>query len=191
MKRTGLAGVLMLAAFVSGCGPLASLYPLWDNDHLTANPGLIGTWISDDDDVLKISAAGDLKYSVTFANSDGVSRYEARLVCLDDRLYLDLFPDAGSLSKLLSAQAYLPVVPTHFFARLSVSRDSLEIALLDEEPLEKMVERGEVDIPLLKWEEGLLLAAETGRVQELLVDFADDEQFWEEAAQFRRHDRPQ
>jgi hypothetical protein len=74
---------------------------------------------------------------------------------------------------------------------VSVSRESLEIALLDEETLEKMVEVGEVDIPLLEWEGGLLLAAETGRVQELLIRFADDEQFWEEATQFRRHGRPQ
>ncbi len=191
MKTTGLAGMLMLTVLFSGCGPLASLYPLWDRDHLISEPGLIGTWISDEDEVLKIVDAGNLKYGVTFADGDGVSRYEARLVCLDGRLYLDLFPDAESLSHLLSAQAYLPVIPTHFFARVSVSSATLEIALLDEETLARMVDRGEVDIPLLKWEEGLLLAAETGRVQELLVRCSDDERFWEEAAQFHRRGSPQ
>ncbi|NWG14856.1 MAG: hypothetical protein HXY20_15130 [Acidobacteria bacterium] len=191
MRKTRLVVILMLAALATGCGPLASLYPLWDSDHVVAEPKLIGTWISEDDEVLKLAAAGELKYVVTYASSEGVSRYETRVVHLDGQLYLDMCPDEESLEVLLAAQAYLPLVPTHFFARVSVQGESLNIALLDEEIVEEMVDHGEVDLPLLRHEGGLLLAAETGRIQELLVTFADDEQFWEEGTQFRRQRSPQ
>jgi hypothetical protein len=184
MKIIRLLPAFLLIAFCTSCVPLASLYPLWDEDQVAELPGLVGTWTEKDSDTLTFSKATDAAYKLTFTSGKELSRYEVHAVELDGRFYLDFFPDMDELGKLLEHEAYLALVPAHFFGNVILDGNSLKLALLDDDKVGKKF--GDHAIPLLKLKDGLLLTAETKEIQKLMIGFADDAELWGETSVFVR-----
>ncbi|MBP1595923.1 MAG: hypothetical protein H6Q05_1300 [Acidobacteria bacterium] len=187
MKMIRFVPAMLIVILASACVPLASLNPLWDESHLVPLPALEGRWASEDgDNALAFVQAEKTKYHLTLSNKEGTSQFEVRAVMIDKRTYLDFFPDEKSLEKRWAGEAYLPVIPTHFFARVSFRGDVMQIAVLDDEVLEKKVQSGETSILIARFEDGILLTAETPAIQELVARFADDQGFWGEPDSFQR-----
>lgn len=186
MKTVRLLPALLLIAFCTSCVPLASLYPLWDEDQVAELPGLEGTWTEKGGDTLTFSKDADAAYKLTFASGKELSRYEVHSVELNGKFYLDFFPDMGELEKILEHEAYLPLIPAHFFGSVILNGDSLKLALLDDDRVEKKSVSGDLAIPLLKFKDGLLLTAETKEIQKLMTGFAEDAELWGETSVFVR-----
>ena len=187
MKMIRIPIVLLAVLLSSGCVPIPSLNPLWDEAHLAVLPELEGLWTDKDgDEVLEITAVEKSSYRLTYWSKDESSRYEVHAVRLGDRFFLDFYPDEEVLEERLKGEAYMPLVPTHFFARISLEGDLLKLALLDDEALQKKVESGEASVSLVKWEDGVLLTAATPAIQQLMVLFADDKRLWDEPEVFVR-----
>jgi hypothetical protein len=184
--RLAAAVIPLLAA--SACVPLPSLNPLWDEGHAVCEPGLAGTWISDDnDEIITIAETGRKEYRMVYVSGEDASQYEVHAVRLEGRLFLDLFPDKEIVEERLHGEVYLPLIPTHFFLRADLGPDRLELAAIDDEAIGRKRERGETEIPLVKWDDGLLLTAETGLIQELVIRFADDPDVWERPDVYHRY----
>lgn len=175
--RFAVAIIPLLA--VSACVPLPSLNPLWDEEHAVCEPGLAGTWVSEEDDeIITITETDRNEYRMIYVAGGEVSQYEVRAVRLEGRLFLDLYPDQELLDKRLQGEVYLPLIPTHFFLRAVLDPDRLELAALDDEAIGKKHGQGETEIPLVRWEDGWLLTAQTDRNQDLVVQFVDDPDAW-------------
>jgi hypothetical protein len=187
MKTIRFLPALLAVALTSACVPLASLHPLWDESHQVALPALAGLWVEQDgSDTLRFTAAEKGAYKASYCSKDGVSQYEVHAVAINGRYFLDFYPDSEALEKRLKGESYLPLIPTHFFVRLVLDGDSLKLAFLDDEAVKKKVEKGELNIPLQSYEDGILLTADTSAVQALVAKVADDDDLWGETATFTR-----
>lgn len=187
MKTIRLLPVLLAAAFTSACVPLSSLHPLWDESHQVALPALVGLWVEQDgSDTLKFTAAEKGAYKATYGSKDGVSQYEVHAVAINSKYFLDFYPDSEALDRRLKGESYLPLIPAHFFGRLALDGDSLKLAFLDDEAVQKKVEKGELNIPLQSYDDGVLLTADTSAVQALVAKLAEGGDLWGDTATFTR-----
>ena len=187
MRTVRLTAAMILLLTMSACVPLPSLNPLWDEGHAVCEPALAGTWISEDDDeIITIMQTERDEYRMVYISGEEASQYEVHAVRLEGRLFLDLCPDKALLEERLHGEAYMPLVTTHFFLRVVLEPDSLELASLDDEAIEKRLDRGEIDIPIARSADGLLLTAQTDQLQDLVARFADDPDAWSELSRYRR-----
>ena len=71
-----------------------SLHPLYTDEDLTMDSTLIGTWIDKkNNESWTFSNSEKLKYTLVHVDSDGSkSKYDARLVKVGDKLFLDIVP---------------------------------------------------------------------------------------------------
>jgi hypothetical protein len=187
MRTIHYAAAMILLLSMSACGPLPSLNPLWDEGHAVCEPALVGTWISEDnDEIMTIMQTGRDEYRMVYVSGEEASQYEVHAVLLEGRLFLDLCPDKELLDERLHSEAYIPLVTTHFFLRAAVWPDGLELACLDDEAIEKRLDRGAIEIPHAKSADGLLLTAQTDELQDFVVRLADDPDVWGEPARYHR-----
>ncbi len=186
MKSMRLLPACVLILLCSSCGPLSSLYPLWDEEHTAELPALAATWTESDGSTLRFVKGDGKDYTATYSTNKETSRYEVHVVDLNGTLFLDFYPDKDALEKRLAGEAYLPLIQAHFFARIFLSGDSLRLALLDDEKLEAEVKNGHLKIPLLKRDDDLLLTMDTKALQEFMRSFANNPGIWGEETTFRR-----
>ncbi len=186
MKFIRLLPALPLLVLCASCVPLASYYPLWDQDHAAVLPGLEGIWVDADGSTLKFDKGDAAAYAAIYTSKDGVSLYETHVVALDGKFYLDFYPDNEATEKLFKGAAYPSLIPVHFFARIVLDGDSLQLALLDDDKVETRAQAGDLVVPLLKNEDELLLTADTKALQQLMSRFGDDPSVWGEDQTFNR-----
>jgi hypothetical protein len=187
MKILRIFAIIALLLPVCSCVPLSSFYPLWDEQHAAFEPKLLGEWLDKDagsDPVLKFTEAAGKTYQVVYAEKEKDSGkkvesvYTAKLVRLGKHLLLDFIGDEATLDKRGGNEAYQSLVLTHFFVRLNLDGDTLKLAYLDDEKFEKKVLKKEIDLPILKRDDTILLTAETSKIQQALSRFVEDKELW-------------
>lgn len=187
MRTIRFAAVLIPLLSLSACVPLPSVNPLWNEENAAYEPALAGTWISEDnDEIITIVETGRNEYRMVYVSGNEASQYELHAVRLDGRLFLDLLPDRKLLEERLQGEAYVPLVPCHFFLRAVLGPDGLELAAMDDEAIGKRLDRGELEIPATNWADGLLLTAQTDEIQAMVVRCADDPDVWSELSVYHR-----
>src|SRR5262245_9508267 len=84
--------IALTTLLLAGCNDFVSIYPLYDDATLTLEPSLAGSWETPDDDTWTFVPSKDGKYKLTIsANAKDESwDFEAGLVRLSGRLFLDL-----------------------------------------------------------------------------------------------------
>ncbi len=175
--------VLSLMLIMAGCIPTLTLQPVWDRQHVVSEPAFEDRWISaEGDGVLRVSSqAKDREYSLDFATEDGVTHYEGHLIRLAGHLILDLSLEKDAIDKLTHDQAFAPVVPVHFFARIRIEGDKLHIGLLADEEMEKQIDAGRVKVQWSKISDGVLLTGNTAELQEAVSTLGSDDEIWDES----------
>jgi len=179
--------ILSLLLVMAGCIPTLTLQPLWDKEHAVSETAFEGRWISaEGDSTLRVTnRVKDAKYSLDFASEDGVSHYEGHLIRLQNYLILDLSLEEDAAEKLIDGQAFAPVLPVHFFARVRIEGDKLYIGLLPEDTLEKKIEAGMVKVQRSKTPAGVILTGDTAELQAIVSKLAGDSEIWEESLFYR------
>jgi hypothetical protein len=187
MKILRIAAIIALLLPACSCVPLSSFFPLWDEQHAAFEAHLLGEWLdknSNDDGVLRFTEAAGKTYQVAYTEKEKNSGkiveivYTAKLVRLEKHLFLDLIGDETSINKRLGEE-YQSMILTHFFYRLDLDGDTLKLASLDDEKFEKKVLKKEIDLPILKRENTILLTAETSKIQQVLSRFVEDKDLWD------------
>ncbi len=175
--------VLSLMLVMAGCIPTLTLQPLWDKEHLVSEPAFESRWISaEGDSILRVTTQiKNREYSLDFASEDGVSHYEGHLIRLGGHLILDLCLEEDAGDKLVDGQAFAPVLPVHFFARVRIEGDRLYIGLLPEGDMAKQIEAGAVKVQWSKSSAGVILTGDTAELQEAVSRLAADDEIWEES----------
>ena len=92
MRSAATSLILVSVLFLAAC--VHSLNPLYTEADLTTDPSLVGTWYdAETGDSWTVSNCDRLKYSLVHVDSDGrKGEYDARLVRVGDKLFLDLVP---------------------------------------------------------------------------------------------------
>ncbi len=164
-----IASVLILLAL--GCVP--SLYPLYNDSDLIQKPGLIGTWINDDNtEIWEFSLASDsVSYNLSQTTKGDTKRFEAYLLQLDKILYVDTYP----VDEFKNDFYQLHFVPAHIFGKAELSGDSLSLSLFDGDWLREKIDSGYIKIAHEDVDNSLILTAQTADLQRLIrVDAKDD-----------------
>jgi hypothetical protein len=175
--------VVMVSLIFMAAGCVPSLHGLYSGDTLTFESSLGGRWLDDDEnEIWRFSVRPDSSYELTYTKDGSTAQFDAHLLRLDGRLYLDTYPEEEISNDLLE----LHLVPAHIFGQLQMRGDSLWLSLLESEWLEKGIESGRISIGHEKVENGIVLTASTPDLQAFVRKYADDSEAWGEPAELHR-----
>jgi hypothetical protein len=129
MKAIATSLILTIVAFASSCVPL--LNPFYTETDLVADAALVGAWIDrESGESWTFSSCTNLKYSLIHVDSDGrKSEYDARLLKLEDKLFLDIVPTRSGSNQNEFYQGLF--FATHTFVRVVPTSSTVQIAYMD------------------------------------------------------------
>ena len=152
----------------SACVP--SLFPLYTDADLVTDARLAGAWkAADEDDLVWTFVPAGNFYRLAVFDDGTCAQFEARLVALDDSLFLDLLPEKPGFASGMYADHFLRV---HTFYRIEISDDRFEVSALDLDELEQRVDEGTLEARLLEVDDTTVLAEPTPQLQKLVVELA-------------------
>jgi hypothetical protein len=172
MQKVLLIRAIIIMLSVAGCVP--SLYPLYTDSDLIQNPQLEGHWVNNDrTETWEFSLAEDsISYNLVYTETerDDTKHFRAHLMTLDSLTYLDTYP----VEEIKNDYYRLHLIPAHVFGRIEIQGDSMSLALFNTDWLRDMIKKGTVEIAHENVEEGLVLTAPTGKVQQLIIKHANE-----------------
>ncbi len=176
---------LWLAALCVACIP--SLHPLYTTEDLIDEPLLVGIW-TDGSDAFVFSPQGASAYLLTYEDSSGPGSFTVHLLQLGDHRLLDLLPDDALLSG--RDDWYLSHYrPTHSFMAVEVSEESLALAHMDGQWLEKHLQSAPDDLAHEVIDGDIILTAGTEALQHFVVEHYDT--LFHSFDRYARHDDSQ
>jgi hypothetical protein len=198
MKKLAFYG---LAALLAGCGPLLSLHPLFTKETVVFDEKLLGTWVGDVNESqttlefarLEETAAKSLPaelkdvraraYRLTLTDKGHHGSFIACLIKLQDRLFLDLYPDKFPWGEQDPEKMELPhniffFVPVHMFVRVDAIGDQLKIRRPNGGGFKKLLE-AQPNAVRHEWVNGYpLLTASPEQLQAFVAKYADDDRLF-------------
>jgi hypothetical protein len=188
MKWAKTILILFLGLSLYGCVPQLSLYPLWDKGHLASEPALVGTWVNEDGtESIQIIEESYRNYLAVYSVKDGEessqSSFTLHMVRLEGTLFFDFEPERNALEARLKPELYLPLINAHFFARVDVRGDELQLSVLDDTAFLNKIKNDKIDIRCERLNpaaEDLILSAKTEEIQKFFSMYGTDGKLWEE-----------
>ena len=173
-KAIQLSIIAVIAALIGGCVP--SWNALFTEKDLIFDAKLVGTFNGDDDETWEFAKDGDKKYKLTYTDKDGKATFEAYLLKIKDRQFLDVQIDEKGYEGLkLNALAKLTMVPARMFFRVDELGGSLKMAAVNPDWLAKHLEKNPKAIAHLKKGDLLFFTAETKDLQAFVMKHVEGE----------------
>jgi hypothetical protein len=176
--RLTLAAV---AALLSSACLVVSLQPVYEPETIAFDPALVGTWLAGEDEMTISFARGEWhSYHVTLEQRDDITRLSARLTRVGERLYLDVSPlDGVDVAPML--------LPVHGIYRVVVDGETLSLADLNYEQLERLSREGTAGLPIASdARKNVVITASTAELRRWLVTHADEEGLFDAPTILRR-----
>jgi hypothetical protein len=161
----------LLAVVLGGCVP--SLHPLFTENERIFDANLVGIWYTDSNETWEFKP-GSKSYECIYVDKDGKSgRFNAGLGKLQNNMFLDIFP---SELKLTENDFYkIHFVPTHTFMRVNLTKDSLELRVMNPDGLDKLLKSEPNGIKHESSEGGgVVLTASTKELQDFMLKYGVD-----------------
>lgn len=184
MKTKMKIAVLYLTALILGGCLLPSLHPLYTDQDLIFEEKLIGKWMQVQDGgttIWEFKPGPDKSYELrVFDGKEG--RFEAHLLTLEDRLFLDLFPAEPNLAENDFYKWHL--LPAHTFMAVDQIEPNLHLRAMNPGP-QPLID----DPNLLNCEntpDRLVLTAPTEQLQQFVIEYVDTEGVFDNPMDFIR-----
>jgi hypothetical protein len=178
MKVIKLSILLGIAVLLAGCSDSlpVSLHPLFMEKDVIYNPALVGKWVDKEDgNKLIFQKAEDSGYLMTIEGKDSPpEKFRAQLIRLGEFLFLDLCPEAPATGD--DTTAPLLWIPGHSFSKVKITKDTLQLDILDEDWLEKKMLAKEVTLAHEYVDERIVLTAPTTELQAFVKKYGTDEE---------------
>ena len=188
----------LLAVLLGGCVPVMSLHPLYTEKDLVFEEKLLGTWVDKPDDPETIWEFKDPNEQekvckLVFVDNKGDrGLFDAHLVRLEDKLFLDLYPGEPPWgeedpNKLVWPYNTLFLLPAHTFIRVNGFEPGLKLQITDDDEMEKLLKEDPNAVKRESVEDGFVLTASTKELQAFVLKYADDSRlFTKEAVLIRQ-----
>lgn len=176
-----LWGCLTLALLLSVAGchePTPSLHPLIREDDAVFEPGLVGQWceesedlVCDDDAIWTFEKDGERTYSLTIKelddDGDETWVFKIRLARIEERHYLDaMLAEQYVRGKKVDTDFMLPV---HMLGRIEVEPDAVRIRMLESDWVRRALKEGDLELAHEKLQNGdVLITAKPEELREFL-----------------------
>ena len=181
---------LVLLLLLPGC-IVRSFHPLYTDRDVVFEPALLGEWIEEKEDGKTetwtfTKEEKQPNYQVVYTDNDGKQgAFEAHLVKVQGRFFLDLFPADPELTQNCLYQLHL--MPVHTFLWVRQTDPTLWMSIMDAEWLEKHLESEPDAIAHVASDEaGILLTAPTEELQTFVVKHTATEGAFEKPSNLKR-----
>jgi len=186
----------LLAGVLAGCIPVMSLHPLYTEEDVVFEKELLGTWADDSNNTLEFKSVEKQEnaYELVYSDNEGKKgSFVAHLVKLQDRLFLDIFPnqfpcEAGEEKhQLVEDKIILTVkvlmkwhyntfffVPFHTFIKINSIEPQLKMQLTDDEDMGKLLKEDPNAVKHQLVEDKIILTVSTQELQAFVLKYADD-----------------
>lgn len=184
--RTIKIALVAVAGFLLGGCLVPSLHPLYHEDDWLRSPILTGEWFDDDGAAWSFVFASDSSYEISYTADGDTSWFSAHLVQLREQLYLDIYPD--QLDALSDAyKSHLIAAHTFWLVDDEAEDGDLVLKTLDKDRLRQQLDSGKVKLEYEKLgADDFLLTASTDRLQDFMLNIADDDSAFVEEHLYRQ-----
>ena len=171
MRTILLVIFIVFLLFMAGC--VRSLHPLYTDNDLVFERGLLGTWAEEKNskDSWIFQKAGENAYDLIHTEKGTSARFEAHLVRLGEFLFLDIFPEPPDTKNEFYK---FHLIQAHTFSRIWIHGDVVRLSMLDNDWLWDMISHNKVSIRHERVDHGVILTASTEELQKFVVTYAND-----------------
>jgi hypothetical protein len=185
--KTRVIGLFIIAASLVGCVP--SLHELYTSDTLVYDPDLVGTWASDNSTWTFEGDPNNKSYKLLIVEQDEKrgrleNRLEARLVEVGGGDYLDVFADK-EVKLNVGNWFSTSLLRAHIFMKLQIKANSITLAIMNPDVVEKMLEKNPSLIKHEKTEDRVVLTASPKELQEFIKKNAATKDFFGEPQEMK------
>jgi len=179
-----LALACVTLAVLSGCY-VQSLRPAYTDKTLAYDPGLIGTWVSDEDEEYVFTMSDTTRGMYTLSSDEGGStaRFEAALFQVGGAAFLHIYPDAPETENTFYMDHLLRV---HNILRVEMDADTLWVQDFDADWLQSAIDKKKVRVSSVLLDGAILLTGPTSELQSLVTKYAKSKEAFSEPAKFVR-----
>jgi hypothetical protein len=180
VRLTRLVALLSLAAISEAC-LVVSLQPAYDPETIAFEPALVGTWTSDEDEVIVTIERGEWhSYHIDLEDNGNVTRLSGRLTRIGALPLLDLTPLDGTDIPPLQ-------IPVHGLFRVEAADGTMTFAALDYDHFYAMARAGDKEAGLvLDARKNAVLTASTADLRRWLQAHAEDAGLFSEPVVLKR-----
>jgi len=172
----GPLSVVALALSLSGCVP--SVFPLYTDKDARFDPALVGEWAEagSNDESWTFTKSGDNAYDLVIREKEKSGPFDAHLLRLGARQFIDITPDPSGLNDANLIDAYkAALIPGHMFAKVVQLSPALKIAFLDPKWIKDYLHDHPAEVAHYLDRHGeVMLTAPTRELQAFVTKHADD-----------------
>ena len=172
MRALTVPVILAVPLMIPACIP--SLHPLYTEESVVCDPAIVGVWQqSDKGGTWAFEKKSDSAYRLVYRDKGGrAGEFEARLLKLENQLFLDLFPVDPELAQNAFYKFHL--LKIHTFFKIFLGDSTLQMAGLDPRWLKKFVEANPAAIRHEKIDKLIVLTASSQELGQFVLQYADD-----------------
>jgi hypothetical protein len=174
-----------LAVLLGGCVPVLSLHPLYTEEDVVPEKKLLGTWVDDPNSPKTTWDFANMEepknaYKLVFTDEEGKKgSFVARVVKLQDKLFLDVYPselpwEAEDPNKMDWPYNSLFLIPAHTFLKMDAVEPQLKMRLTLESKMKELLTEKPDAVKHTSVGERLVLTAPTKELQAFVLKYADD-----------------
>ena len=179
----------MLVAILGGCIPIMSVHPLYTKSDIVFEEKILGTWVDDPNSPetsweFSRMDEPDNAYKLIFTDEEGKKGFfEAYLVKLQDKLFLDVFPgetpwELEDPNTVDWAYNTFFLLPSHTFIKIDSIEPQLKLRTTANTPMEEFLQEHPDAIEHILVEDRIVLTASTKELQAFILKYADDEKLF-------------
>ncbi|MFH1881634.1 MAG: hypothetical protein ABIL62_02830 [Planctomycetota bacterium] len=175
----------LLAVLLGGCLPVMSLHSLYTKENVVFEEKLLGIWVDDPnspESIWEFKRIDEPKnaYKLIFSDDkDQKGSFVAHLVKLQNRLFLDVYPDElpwepddPNEVKWLYNSFFL--IPAHTFIKIDSIEPQLKMRLINDGKMEELLKEDPNAVKHTSIEGRVVLTASTKELQAFVLEYADD-----------------
>jgi hypothetical protein len=186
--KTRILGFAVVAACLVGCVP--SLHELYTKDTLVYDPALVAAWEGKDSTWTFKGDPNSKSYELLIVEQDEKrgrleNQMEARLVELDGKRYLDLFP-RKDVELNVGNWFSFSLLRAHVFIKTEIRDGKLLLAIMSPDVVKEMVEKDPTIIKHEKTEDRVVLTASPKELQEFIKKNVGVKNFFGEPEELKR-----
>lgn len=192
MKARKWIFIAFITLFFSGC-VVYSFYPLYSEDDLFANDILTGIWLDDEGtewffehDYLGKKAPENIdstSYVLKLKTKDETQfsdkEFSVHVIKLGGTYFLDFYLEEFLDDDELDLASF-HIIPVHTFAKLTFSKDELQINWFDQDWLEDLIEKNRIRIHHENNGDFILLTAKPAELQKFVTKYVNSDEAFED-----------
>lgn len=179
----------LAAVLLGGCVPVMSLHPLFTEEDTLFDKKLLGTWVDDPnspDTTWEFRDINEPKnaYKLIFTDEEGKKgSFVARLVRLQDKLFLDVYPselpwDVNDPDKMDWPYNAFFLIPAHTFLKIDSVEPQLKMRLTLESEMKDLLKEEPNAVKHTFVGDRLVLTATTKELRAFILKYADDKRLF-------------